>query len=176
MTRVIRKSKLRASTDAAKLLAAVFSAELLAPSRTLWLVSPWISDVGVIDNRAASFGPLDAWGPRSVRLSEVLVALAGRGTFVVVATTPAPTNEPFRHALGRLFEERRIGDQLKVHVDDTGALHAKAITGDDFAIEGSMNITYHGITVREEFLQLRTDEAYVAQARMDAYDRFGGVL
>ena len=39
-----------------------------------------------------------------------------------------------------------------------------------------MNITYNGIEVREEMIQLRLDQKYVAQAKMDAFDRFGGVL
>jgi hypothetical protein len=39
-----------------------------------------------------------------------------------------------------------------------------------------MNITYNGIFVREEFVQLRTDDDFVSRARMDAYDRFGGRL
>ncbi len=45
-----------------------------------------------------------------------------------------------------------------------------------FALAGSMNITFNGIQLREELVDLRTDQAYVAQARMDAFDRFGGVL
>ena len=39
-----------------------------------------------------------------------------------------------------------------------------------------MNITFNGIQVREELIDVRTEEAFVAQARMDAFDRFGGVL
>jgi hypothetical protein len=39
-----------------------------------------------------------------------------------------------------------------------------------------MNITRNGIFVREEYLELRTDEEFVARARMDAFDRFGGRL
>ena len=51
------------------LLQALFSAELLVPSRRLWLVSPWISDIPILDNTAAGFsmlGPL--WGRSWVRL------------------------------------------------------------------------------------------------------------
>jgi hypothetical protein len=61
-------------------------------------------------------------------------------------------------------------------VDQSGLLHTKAITGDGFAVVGSMNITWNGIMLREEYLELRTEGEFVAQARMDAYDRFGGRL
>ena len=54
--------------------------------------------------------------------------------------------------------------------------HEKAITGDDFVVVGSMNITNNGVFVREEFLEFRVDEEFVARSRMDAYERFGGVL
>ena len=33
-------------------------AELLRPSTHLWIVSPWVSDVPLIDNRARQFGTL----------------------------------------------------------------------------------------------------------------------
>ena len=41
---------------------------------------------------------------------------------------------------------------------------------------GSMNITNNGVFVREEFIEFRRDEEFVARARMDAFERFGGVL
>ena len=39
-----------------------------------------------------------------------------------------------------------------------------------------MNITNNGVFVREEFIEFRRDEEFVARARMDAFERFGGVL
>jgi hypothetical protein len=70
----------------------------------------------------------------------------------------------------------RVGSLVSTSIDASSNLHTKALTGDDFALAGSMNITFNGIQVREELIDLRTDDAYVAQARMDAFDRFGGVL
>jgi hypothetical protein len=176
MTRVIRKSKQRASGDAAALLSAVFAAELLAPSRCLWLVSPWISDVNLIDNTANTFDGLEAFGPRHVRLSELLVTLAESGCAVVVGTTVAESNDAFLSRLRRLFADGRLVDLLTIDLDASNELHEKAITTEDAVIVGSMNITRNGIFVREEYLELRTDEAFVARARMDAFDRFGGRL
>lgn len=40
-------------------------------------------------------------------------------------------------------------------------------------VVGSMNITWYGVNVRDEYLELRTDEDFVAGARLDAIDRFG---
>lgn len=176
MNRVIRKSQNASVSEAADLLAGLFSAELCSPSKCLWLVSPWISNVELLDNTAGSFDPLARFGKRRIRLAELLVTLAAAGTHVVVGTTTDPHNTQFQQRLKLLAEDFHVVEKIDVVVDTSDKLHTKALTGDDFALAGSMNITFNGIQVREESVDLRTDEAYVAQARMDAYDRFGGVL
>jgi hypothetical protein len=176
VTRVIRKSKTRSSREAQELLGAIFAAELIRPSRCLWLVSPWISDIPIIDNTANSFENVRSWGPRAVRLSEVLVTLGGFGATIVIGTTSDPTNKAFQQRTRRLFRDRGIESRLVIDIDKSGDLHEKAITGDDFVIAGSMNITNNGVFVREELLEFHSDAEFVARARMDAYERFGGVL
>ncbi|WP_267618360.1 phospholipase D-like domain-containing protein DpdK [Gordonia bronchialis] len=176
MNRVIRKSQNASASEAADLLAGLFSAELCLPSRSLWLVSPWVSNVELLDNSAGTFGPLTRFGKRRVRLAEILVALASSGTHVVVGTTADEHNKQFLERLGLLAEDMRVGRLITTSIDASNNLHTKALTGDDFALTGSMNITFNGIQIREELVDLRTDEAYVAQARMDAFDRFGGAL
>lgn len=176
MNRVIRKSKTQSASEALDLIAALLAAELLNPSICLWLVSPWISDIDTIDNTAGTFPALNRFGRRPIRLTEVLVSLAASGTRVVVATTSDSHNHTFRTRLRLLASDIRVDDEVSVVVDPTGALHTKALTGDDFALAGSMNITYNGIHLREEQVALETDPSYVAQARMDAFDRFGGKL
>jgi phosphatidylserine/phosphatidylglycerophosphate/cardiolipin synthase-like enzyme len=163
-------------SEAADLLAGLFSAELCSPSRCLWLVSPWISDVELIDNTAGSFDALTRFGKRRIRLVEVLLALASEGAHIVVGTTRDEHNVRFLQRLRNQVKDFRVSERLTVSVDQSDQLHTKALTGDDFALAGSMNITFNGIQLREELVDLRTDEAYVAQARMDAFDRFGGVL
>lgn len=176
MTRVIRKSRARSSREAANLLGSIFAVELIRPSRCLWLVSPWISDIPIIDNTTNGFEAVRTFGPRPVRLSEVLVTLAGLGSTVVVGTTSDATNNAFRQRTRRLFEDRGLATRLSIDIDSSGELHEKAITGDDFVVSGSMNITNNGVFVREEFVEFRSDEEFVARSRMDAYERFGGVL
>jgi hypothetical protein len=176
VSRVIRKSKQNSSHEVAELLAGLFTAELVSPSRCLWLVSPWISDVELIDNSAGTFSALARFGKRRVRLTEILIALAVRGCHVVVGTTADEHNKVFIDRLKQLTLDARVDERIRIDVDPHQVLHTKAITGDDYALAGSMNITLNGITVREEYVDLRTDPKFVAQSRMDAYDRFGGVL
>ncbi len=173
MSRVIRKSQTRSSTEAASLLANLFAAELISPSECIWLVSPWISDIYILDNEVGAFNPLSRWGPRSVRLAEVLATLASFGSSVVIGTTADSHNDEFvAHLSGRAAE---LGAKKKVRIarDPANLLHEKAITGDDYALVGSMNITWYGVNLREEYLELRTEEDFVARARLDDMDRFG---
>jgi hypothetical protein len=176
MNRVIRKSKAQSAGEALDLLSALFVAEILSPSVCLWLVSPWISDIDTIDNTAGTFHELNRFGRRQIRLTEIVAFLADAGTRIVIATTSDVHNLTFRTRLRLLANDLRVADRINVLVDPTGALHTKALTGNDFALAGSMNITYNGIHLREEQIELRTDPMYVAQARMDAFDRFGGAL
>lgn len=176
MNRVIRKSQSNSASEAADLLAGIFAAEIASPSTCLWLVSPWISDVELIDNSAGTFQSLARFGKRRVRLTEVLVSLADRGSHVVIGTTSDLHNTRFVQRLEQLSGDLRVKHRITVQVDTSEKLHTKAITGDDYALAGSMNITYNGIEVREELIDLCIDQQMVAQARMDAHDRFGGVL
>lgn len=176
MSRVIRKSQTTSAREAADLLAGLFSAELAAPGKCLWLVSPWISDVELIDNSAGTFSTLSRFGKRRVRLTEILASLASRGCHVVVGTTTDPHNTRFVERLKQLAGDLRVEDRVTINIDPSEHLHTKAITGEDFVLSGSMNITYNGIEVREELIQLHLDPKFVAQAKMDAFDRFGGVL
>jgi phosphatidylserine/phosphatidylglycerophosphate/cardiolipin synthase-like enzyme len=176
VNRVIRKSRAHSSGEVLEMLGALFSAELVEPSRCVWLVSPWVSDVEVLDNSTGMYSTLTRFGRRPIRLVEVLVTLAAKGAVVVVVTTPATQNDTFLRRLQGLRKDLRVEDKIRVVVDHSSKLHTKALTGDDYAVAGSMNITYTGIHLREEQVELRTDESYVAQARMDVFDRFGGVL
>jgi len=176
VTRVIRKSTAQSAAEALDLLGALFSAELIRPSKCLWLVSPWISDVEIMDNTAGTYPALARYGRRPARLAEVLGTLAGPGTRIVIGTTSDQHNRAFLRRLDLLARDRGVAGFIDVHQDATGALHTKALTGDDYALVGSMNITYNGINLRDEYVQLETDEQYVARARMDAHGRFGGTL
>jgi hypothetical protein len=176
VNRVIRKSKAQSALEAFDMLNALFTAELVSPSKCLWLVSPWISDIEIIDNSAGTYPVFSRYGRRPIRLAETLVTLAANKTNVVVATTSDSANDTFVNRLRKLARDSDVDRDVLIQVDTSRKLHTKALTGDDYAVSGSMNITYSGIKIREEQVELKTDAEYVAQARMDAFGRFGGKL
>jgi hypothetical protein len=158
-----------------ELLQAVFVGELLAPSLCLWLVSPWVSDIPIIDNRDGAFDAIDStWGPRQLRLLDVLQRCLSVGTSVVVATRGLPHNRPFLDQLIGRAEDRGASDALVVHEAEN--LHEKGMLGDDFYLSGSMNFTYGGVELLEETVKFDTADDVVAQARLVYYERWGGLL
>jgi len=153
------------------LLQAIFVAEMIAPSSCLWLISPWISDIPLIDNSANSFQYLNAtWARGKVRFSQVLKALADGGTTIHVATRPLPHNYGFIGSLG----EAAASDQIVIHLVEE--LHEKGIVGDTFYLGGSMNFTYNGISINEEAVIYETTPEIVAARRIIFNDRWGGVV
>lgn len=174
MDRVIRKASRHSRNEVQSLLQSIFAAELVRPSRVLWIASPWISDVPVIDNRAGGFALEPAWGPDAIALSRVLVALAKRGGFIRIITTRDRSNE---HFLLRLDDEKmagRVSDSIVVTFHDDQKLHEKGIVGDDFAIDGSMNLTFMGLAVRKERVNFTTEVEKVARLRLEMANEFGG--
>ncbi len=152
---------MRAGQDLRDLVQGVLVGELLAPSREFWLVSPWVSDVAVIDNSDGSFNGLDPdWPAQGIGLLQVLVALTTAGSTVWLETRPDEHNKRF---VDRLTAS--TGGQ-GVEVRFSQVLHEKGMSGDGFVISGSMNFTVNGLFLLDEVVRLDTDPDAVAQARM----------
>jgi phosphatidylserine/phosphatidylglycerophosphate/cardiolipin synthase-like enzyme len=165
---------LQSATDARnavrELLQIVFAAELLAPSRSLWLVSPWIRDIPVLDNTTGSFLSLCPDFPLTeVRLSLVLRQLLARGSRVVIATRPDPGNTQVYDSL------RGIGPVDGLIFHERAELHAKGIVADAFCLIGSMNLTYNGLDRLTEMLIFETNRPAVEQLRLSFQREYGGL-
>jgi phosphatidylserine/phosphatidylglycerophosphate/cardiolipin synthase-like enzyme len=154
-----------------EVLQILFAAELLHPSRTLWIISPWIRDVPVLDNRTGGFAYLCPDFPLTeVRLSYVLRELIGRGTAVVIATRPDQGNRQIFESLG--------GANASTHLifEERSELHAKGIVGDRFALTGSMNLTYNGIERLTEMVAIQSAASLVEPIRLTFQAEYGGHL
>jgi hypothetical protein len=176
--RQIFKSAATCREEVRDLIQLLFVSELLAPSRCLWLVSPWITDLDVIDNRDGGFSALEpTWGARPIRLTEVLTRLASQGTFLRIAMRPvaqAPANTNVAQKLAELSAS--LANPNQVQVAEREELHTKGLLGDDFFLAGSMNFTRSGVEVWDERLELHTDHVSVMQAMLEMHGRYPGVL
>lgn len=148
-------------------LAAVFAGELLDPSPDLWIVSPWVSDVSVLDNTDQDFDVLlgDGYvGP--VAFTAVLGRLAELGSRLHLAVKPDDHNRNFLDRLSR----RLLTGQLNVH--QATDVHEKTLCGSNWVVSGSMNFTWHGIGVNEESVVYAIDPELAAQSRLDFEHRW----
>lgn len=159
------------SRQVADLLQTIFAAEILSPSRCLWLVSPWVSDIVVLDNSANTFTTIEpGWARTRVRLSAALLHLLAAGTYVHVATRPGEHSRDF------LMHLRELGGSTgRLRIHEPPELHQKGILGDWYYLGGSMNLTFTGVTVNDEALHFTTDHATVAQHQVAFRAHWGGV-
>ena len=171
--RTINKSKNTAKLEVRDLLETVFAAELLKPSKTLWVVAPWISDIAIFDNSAGKFSMFPDYLMRKVPLSAVLHEIASRGSQIVVVISDDHPNEGFKDAIKRRFQESGILDRLTIVVESVQELHEKAITGEDYVISGSMNFTKNGIDFKTEKIVFSMDEVEVADSQFHCATRYG---
>ena len=144
------------------LLQNLLVSELLVPSSQIWVLSPWLSDIDVLDNSAGQFKSiLPGFPSRRIRFTEVLLELARRGSDVQVLIRDAESN-----ALARQRLEETLGAGTKPTVKIRPNLHDKGIVGDRFHIQGSMNFTYFGQAVNDEGVTLTRDPHAIAEARI----------
>jgi hypothetical protein len=165
-SRRIFKSAVTSQNLIRELLQQMLLAELLAPgAERAWLVSPWISNVVLLDNRAGGFSTLNPdWGEREVRLVELLVYMMSRGTPLGIATSNDPHNDPLLGALDEASEQTAVADKLTIVRRET--LHTKGILLSRGLLTGSMNLTFNGLEINDEHVVYDTSPQPIAQARL----------
>lgn len=147
-------------------LGGVFASELCSPSPELWLVSGWASDVTVLDNSSRQFdGLLGQDAGSSLTLSEVLRALAERGTVVHVALRDVEHNRGFM---------RRLGNVERIQTYLSADLHEKILVGWDWTLKGSMNFTWNGLQRNEESIDLQVGPTVASTQRLELRTRWLG--
>ena len=169
--RKIFKNATAAQTAVRDVLTIVFSAELLAPSRDVFIVAPWISNIVVFDNRLGQYDSLNPeWGKREIRLIDVVVALSSSGTSVHIHTRPETHNRPFERKLREALEDAGVAD--KCIWAQHAHLHTKGLLTDRMLIDGSMNLTERGVGLNDETVNVCFDSTDIASARIhfDSYD------
>src|SRR5262249_47181747 len=102
-----------------------------------------------------------------ILFSDVLSHLAGQGCAVSIAIRRVPENDRFLYAL-----EADVRSGL-VAITFEPELHEKTLAGDDYVLSGSMNFTYSGLELNEEYVRLDVDPSVVALTRQQLRSRWG---
>lgn len=172
--RLIVKTAASARDEVRDLLESLFALELLAPGEEIWLVSPWITDLPLLDNRAGGYSGLDpGWPKRFLSLAELLAfALKTNDrTRLRIVTRPGDHTARFCERLRNLASLDGNADRL--FIDGTRSeLHTKGLVTTRFVLNGSMNFTHNGIAVLDEAVHLETDPARIAQFRLSLNDYY----
>lgn len=172
--RLIVKSARSNRDEMRELLESLLAAELLHPGEEIWLVSPWISDIPLLDNRAGSYSGLEpSWPKRHLTLAELL-AFALRThphCRLHVVTRPGEHTARFCDRLRTLIALDGNADRLNLD-DRRPELHTKGLVTAGFAFNGSMNFTYNGVEVLDEAVQLEISPARVAQFRLNLHSHY----
>lgn len=175
-SRRIFKSLATSQNLVRELLQMMILGELMSPGgQRAWLVSPWISNVVLFDNRAGGFNAVNPeWGAREVRLIEVALYLMGRGTSLGVATNFDEHNSAFLDSLAAGAEEAGLRDRLQIV--QRQHLHVKGILLKRGLLTGSMNLTYRGLELNDETVVYDTAPQTIAEARLnfESYGRLDG--
>lgn len=165
-TRKIYKSAVTSQHAVRDVLSMVFAQELLAPSRNVFIVAPWISNIVVFDNYLGQYATLNPeWPRREIRLAEVLVAVAANGTALHIHTRPDDHNKAFKRRIVEAMTDAGLLDHL--HWSDNNAqLHTKGVLTDWVLVDGSMNLTVSGVALNDEAVTVSFEPEQVAAARM----------
>jgi hypothetical protein len=169
--RKIFRSASTSNAEVSELLQAIFVAESIIPSEEIWLVSPWLTDLEILDNRSAAFSAVGhQWGARRIRLTELLsTALESSRLFVV--TRPDRHNDTFIQKLRDLADAAGTSENLTIRIRET--LHIKGLLGQDYYLSGSMNFTFNGVEIHDEGIDLDTSPDSIAQARIAFHEHYG---
>jgi phosphatidylserine/phosphatidylglycerophosphate/cardiolipin synthase-like enzyme len=165
-SRRIFKSAVTSQNLIRELLQLMLLGELIAPGgQRIWLVSPWISNIAILDNRAGGFNAVNPeWGSREIRLIEVVGNLMARGCPLGVATSLDEHNQAFLDGMREAALEAGLSDRLSIIEREN--LHTKGILLRRGLLTGSMNITYRGLELNDEAVIYDTAPASLAQARI----------
>ena len=165
-TRRIFRSAVTSQDVVRELVQVMCVAELLAPSPEVWLVSPWISDFILLDNRSGRFNAINPqWQRREIRLVDFALQMMTNNTHVIVVTRPDSHNQTFLDRLGDRSFEAGLGDQIELLMPER--LHTKGILTEGGLLLGSMNLTYSGLEVNDESVYYETSAQAIAKASIE---------
>lgn len=158
-----------------ELLASVLSNLLLqGPStRPAYFSSPWMSDFPLFQNHFGEFSALfpDRPDQMQIRFTEFLARLSEHRP-VRVITVQNSTSEAFTRT--PIWQECS-GIEIRFAPE---TYHEKGVLAPDFYIEGSMNLTFSGVFIRDEkvtYYAERDSSARITRAYLEFDRRWDGL-
>jgi PLD-like domain len=145
------------------LLTSLLVTEMLSPGKRIWLSSPWISDVFLLDNSYREYQGLIPDQPSNWPLSRILAHCATRDTIVRIMTRKPNAGRPGTDQF--LKNLKSLEPSIEVKFDEE--LHEKGFLTETFYLEGSMNFTYNGLNINREAVTLETSPKEIARQHVE---------
>ncbi len=143
-------------------------AGLLMKPELIWLVSPWVSDFPVLDNRTGDWDVLEpSWGNREISFMELLASAANSGCPLRLVTLNDGKSQGFISQL-----KNRLLDGVDCKYLASSSLHTKGLLTSCFFLKGSMNYTFHGANLNDEVLELTNDGTMISEALLEFEERY----
>jgi hypothetical protein len=138
---------------------------------TIWLVSPWVTDFELLDNRSNNWSNLNpAWGARKVRFSEMLIFAVESGCKLNLVINEDSINKAFINRIKTV-----ISDPLSMSVVKSQNLHTKGFLTSSLWLAGSMNFTFSGTHLNQEQVQLNLSKDIIFEMKLEFEQSYGGL-
>lgn len=144
-------------------LTTLFSLEVIKPSQEVYLISPFLSNAPIMDNKLNGYTDLfpNSYN-KMITLADILRTLAWNQVKVRAICNPErKETRQFLEVLGTDIEVRELKNN-----------HEKGLVTSNFYIHGSMNFTYSGININGEHVRITYNTSEINQALMSARARW----
>ncbi len=141
------------------------------------LVSPWVSDFELLDNRSGNWNNIEpAWGTRHIKFSEIIIRAMHSGCNFTLVTNYDEMNLTFIQKLKNASPDTDIFKYKQTEIlnlKKSDKVHIKGLLASKFFLAGSMNFTYSGTHINEEQVQLNIDSDTIIEAQLEFKDTYG---
>ncbi|MEH7238857.1 phospholipase D-like domain-containing protein DpdK [Bacillus sp. JJ1562] len=136
-------------------LVSLFVAEAMNPSKELYLISPFLSNSPIIENKHDQYTDVfPLIKSKTIYLSDILTTLAWKGMSVrIICDNEREETKPLIHALRDQVEFRKLAQN-----------HDKGLVTNNVYVHGSMNFTYSGIYVNKESIRTSNSNSEINEA------------
>ncbi|MGF6950197.1 phosphatidylserine/phosphatidylglycerophosphate/cardiolipin synthase-like enzyme [Neobacillus sp. B4I6] len=133
-------------------LVSLFVAEAMNPSKELYLISPYLSNSPLIENRHNQYTDVFPMiKAKTIYLSDILSTLAWKGISVrIICDQDREETKPLIDLLYNQVSFRKLEQN-----------HDKGLVTDHVFVHGSMNFTYSGIYLNKESIRTTNDSSDV---------------
>ena len=157
-----------------ELLQNIFVAEFIKPSKKIWIVSPWISEFTLIDNKSGNFDIINPdWRGREILFSDVIIHLLYGGSKVSIIYRTDIRSDVFVSMLKEKAKENNVFENLTIIQRELK--HNKGILTDHGSLSGSMNFTYTGVEISEDLIQYDIDISRVDKDKLEFEEDYGKI-